>query len=72
MCYNSGNVCFEGETIRVDIEVDNSNGNGHLDGVMVKLVQYTFISANNGVSRTFKKVIHKHKINKAVGKGEKK
>jgi hypothetical protein len=35
-------------------------------------VQYTFISANNGVSRTFKKVIHKHKLSKAVGKGEKK
>ena len=39
---------------------------------MVKLVQYTFISGNNGVSRTFKKVIHTHKVSKAVGKGEKK
>jgi len=65
-------VCFEGETIRVDIEADNTNGDSHLDGVLVKLVQYTFISANNGVSRTFKKIIHKHKISKAVGKGEKK
>ena len=39
---------------------------------MVKLVQYTFIAGNNGVSRTFKKVIHTHKVSKAVGKGEKK
>ena len=37
----------------------------------MRLVQYTFISANNGTSRTYKKVIHSHTISKSVGKGEK-
>jgi len=55
----------------VDITADNSDGNSHLNGVDVKLVQYTFISANNGTSRTYKKVINSHTISKAVGKGEK-
>ena len=56
----------------MDIVADNSNGEDHLNGVVVKLVQYTFISANNGVSRTYKKVIKEHTLSKAVGKGERK
>jgi hypothetical protein len=35
------------------------------------LVQYTFISANNGVSRTYKNNIYKHVVNKRIGKGNK-
>ena len=53
----------------IDILANNSNGNKHISGVVVNLVQYTFISANNGVSRTYKKMIHSHKLSKAVGKG---
>ena len=53
----------------MDIDIDNSNGNSSLNGVNVKLVQYTFISANNGTSRTYKKVINSHKITKAIGSG---
>jgi hypothetical protein len=69
--FYAGNVCFEGETIKVDVVADNSNGTTDLNGVIVKLVQYTFISANNGVSRTYKKVIHEHKVSRTVGKGQK-
>ena len=40
-----------------------------MDGIEVKLVQYTFIAANNGVSRTYAKKIYSHTISKAVGQG---
>ena len=56
----------------MDITVDNTDGNSSLNGINVKLVQYTFISANNGTSRTYKKVINSHKISKAIAKGQKK
>ena len=59
------------ETIKVDVNVDNSEGNSYVSGVIVKLVQYTFISANNGVSRTYKKTIQEHKASKGIPKGEK-
>jgi hypothetical protein len=32
----------------------------------VKLVQYTFVSANNGVHRTFKKTVYNHIVGKGV------
>jgi hypothetical protein len=54
----------------VKIHVDNTHGNDFIDEVLVKLVQYTFISANNGVSRTYKHTIYKHKIGKRTQKGE--
>ena len=66
------NVCFEGEAIKVKVRVDNTNGSDHLDEILVKLVQYTFISANNGVARTYKHTIYSHKIGKRVEKGDEK
>lgn len=36
----------------------------------MRLVQYTFISANNGVSRTYKHTIYSHKIGKRTQKGD--
>ena len=53
------------------VNVDNSEGLSHIDGVIVKLVQYTFVSANSGVSRTFKKTIHEHKKTQNIAKGSK-
>lgn len=55
----------------MDVTVDNSGGYSHVNGVIIKLVQYTFISANNGVSRTYKKTLEEHKASKGIGKGEK-
>lgn len=52
------------------IKVDNTNGNDFIDEILVKLVQYTFISANNGVSRTYKHTIYKHKVGKRVQPGD--
>lgn len=52
------------------MRVDNVHGKDHIDEILIKLVQYTFISANNGVSRTYKHTIYKHKIGKRVQAGE--
>lgn len=37
---------------------------------VMELVQYTFISANNGVSRTYRKVIDRQYCNNRVDKGQ--
>jgi hypothetical protein len=54
----------------VVVHVDNINGNDFIDEVLVKLVQYTFISANNDVSRTYKHTVYSHKVGKRVQPGE--
>ena len=36
---------------------------------VMELVQYTFISANNGVSRTYRKVIDRQKCHTKVNAG---
>ena len=64
------NVCFEGETIPITIECDNTRGKKAVSRFVMELVQYTFISANNGVSRTYRKVIDRQYCNTRVGKGE--
>ena len=43
----------------------------NISGVEVRLVQYTFVCANNGVYRTYKKLIKKHVMGKGVAKREK-
>lgn len=35
-------------------------------------MQYTFVSANNGVSRTYKSEVYTHKLGSKVQKGEEK
>jgi hypothetical protein len=52
--------------------VDNREGSHDIDQLLIQLVQYTFISANNGVSRTYKHTIYKHSVGKRIPKGEKK
>ena len=67
------NVCFEGEAVGVTMEVDNSLGGDRVTSVEVRIVQYTFISSNNGTSRTYKHTIHKDILDsKPIEKGAKK
>lgn len=61
---------MEGEKIKVKIVVDNENGEDSVNEILLKLVQYTFISANNGVSRTYKHTIGTpHKVGRRIEKG---
>lgn len=61
---------MEGEKIKVKIVVDNENGEDSVNEILLKLVQYTFISANNGVSRTYKHIIGTpHKVGRRIEKG---
>ena len=64
-----GNVCFEGERIPIKIICDNSQGKADVKRIVVNLTQYTFVSANNGAYRTYKKVLDSQYINRKVPKG---
>lgn len=66
-----GNVCFEGEKIPIRVACDNSMGRANVKRIAVNLVQYTFVSANNGADRTYKKVIDTQYINHRIPKGSK-
>jgi hypothetical protein len=67
-----GNVAYEGEEVRVEVTADNKHGKKDLDTFIVELVQYTFVCANNGVSRTYSKTISSNKVSENVAVGARK
>lgn len=50
---------------------DNTHGKTDVNKIVASLVQYTFVSANNGADRTYKKVIDKQNIKRKIPKGSK-
>ncbi len=46
--------------MKINITADNYNGKADINHFLIQLVQYTFVSANNGVSRTYKNIVYKH------------
>ena len=55
----------------MELEADNTHGQGPITDFVIELVQYTFVSANNGVCRTYRKVISKDSFKRKLEKGEK-
>lgn len=55
----------------MELEADNTHGQGPITDFVIELVQYTFVSANNGVCRTYRKVISKDSFKRKLDKGEK-
>lgn len=55
----------------IKIMCDNTHGKTDVKRIVVSLVQYTFVSANNGADRTYKKVIDKQYIKRKIPKGSK-
>jgi hypothetical protein len=53
------------------VTCDNSSGTADVKRIAMNLTQYTFVSANNGAFRTYKKVIDTQYINRRVPKGAK-
>jgi hypothetical protein len=47
---------------------DNGKGNLDVKRIRIELVQYTFVSANNGADRTYKKVVDTQYIKQAIPK----
>ena len=65
------NVCFDtDDEIEVEISCDNRNGKADVKRFGVELAQYTFVSANNGINRTYRKLIKREYYRKPVPKGE--
>lgn len=62
-------MCFEGERIPIKITCDNSHGKADVKRIGVNLTQYTFVSANNGAFRTYRKIIDTQYINRKIPKG---
>jgi len=59
---NKGNVAYEGEFVKIEVTANNKYGKKDINTFMVELVEYVFVCANNGVSRTYSKVISSNKI----------
>lgn len=53
---NSENVIYVGETITINLAIDNSQNPTQITDVLVDLVQNLFVTANCGATRTFKRV----------------
>ena len=56
----------------MEVTADNKYGKKDLNAFYVELVQYTFVCANNGVSRTYTKTVSSNKVNEHVAVGERK
>ncbi len=56
----------------MEVTADNKHGKKDLNTFIVELVQYTFVCANNGVSRTYSKMISSNKVNEHVAVGARK
>lgn len=65
-------MAYEGESVRIDITANNGMGKKDLNMFIVELVQYVFVCANNGVYRTYTKIVSSNKINQVVKISEKK
>lgn len=63
-------MCFVGESVKVEILADNSQGRENISSFSIKLIQYTFVSANNGANRTYQREISSEKL-KGILKGDK-
>jgi hypothetical protein len=50
------NVMYVGESINVQISIDNTHNPTHVKDVLVALVQNMFVTANCGATRTFRRV----------------
>ena len=48
---------------------DNKLGKKILNTFLIELVQYTFVCANNGIFRTYTKVIKSDKVNHSIKVG---
>ena len=55
-------MCFVGESVKVEILADNSQGRENISSFSIKLIQYTFVSANNGANRTYQREISSEKL----------
>ena len=65
------NVCFDTEdSVDIEVSCDNRNGKANVKRFGIDLAQYTFVSANNGINRTYRKVIDRQFINKSVAHGD--
>jgi hypothetical protein len=56
---HAGNVCFEGEKVGVRVTCDNEKGTIDIKKIVVGLVQYIFVSSNNGADFTYKQTVAK-------------